>query len=161
MVHCSQVSEELSLSRDDEDDAKVKAMEFFCPPASEVRHCIMLFMLYLLLAWVSCYFSLWQVWVKVSEIREEGGGAFKVACSMKVRHVLCTSRYSFLQLHIYKQELMQTRCISYVTWRTVNHKASGYSLQQYSKLMCFSWQSEIPTLHCPAHSFTQGQFAAV
>ena len=48
MVHCSQVSDELSLSRDDEDDAKVKAMEFFCPPASEVRHCIMLAILHLL-----------------------------------------------------------------------------------------------------------------
>ena len=37
MVHCSQVSDELSLSREDEDDSKVKAMEFFCPHASEVR----------------------------------------------------------------------------------------------------------------------------
>ncbi|KAL3145372.1 hypothetical protein ABBQ38_001624 [Trebouxia sp. C0009 RCD-2024] len=58
MVHCSQVSDELSLSREDEDDSKVKAMEFFCPHGSEV-------------------------WVKVTEVREEGGGAFKVACSMK------------------------------------------------------------------------------
>ena len=46
MVHCSQVSEELSLSRDDEDDSKVKAMEFFCPPASEV-----------VLHWHAFYFS--------------------------------------------------------------------------------------------------------
>ena len=38
MVHCSQVSDELSLSRDDEDDSKVKAMEFFCPQGSEVMH---------------------------------------------------------------------------------------------------------------------------
>ena len=37
MVHCSQVAEELSLSRDDEDEAKVQAMEFFCPTGSEVR----------------------------------------------------------------------------------------------------------------------------
>lgn len=52
MVHCSQVSDELSLSRDDEDDAKVKAMDFFCPPASEVKHCLMLAIPDLLFAWL-------------------------------------------------------------------------------------------------------------
>ena len=36
MVHNSQVSDELSLSREDEDDDKVKAMEYFCPPGSQV-----------------------------------------------------------------------------------------------------------------------------
>lgn len=113
MVHCSQVSEELSLSRDDEDDTKVKAMEFFCPPASEVRHCLILCVLHLLLAQRSCYFSLWQVWVKVSEIREEGGGAFKVACSMKVCYVFCISWSYRWQLHMYKQELARIRCVHY------------------------------------------------
>lgn len=54
MVHCSQVSDELSLSREDEDDAKVKAMEFFCPSASEVRRCITLATLHMLFALVSC-----------------------------------------------------------------------------------------------------------
>ncbi|KAA6427965.1 MAG: S1 RNA-binding domain containing [Trebouxia sp. A1-2] len=58
MVHSSQVADELSLTREDEDDMKVKAMEFYAPPGSEV-------------------------WVKVTEVREEGNGAFKVACSMK------------------------------------------------------------------------------
>ena len=36
MVHSSQVADELSLTREDEDDMKVKAMEFYAPPGSEV-----------------------------------------------------------------------------------------------------------------------------
>ncbi len=36
MVHSSQVADELSLTREDEDDMKVKSMEFYAPPGSEV-----------------------------------------------------------------------------------------------------------------------------
>ena len=36
MVHSSQVAEELSFSREDEDEMKVKAMEFYAPSGSEV-----------------------------------------------------------------------------------------------------------------------------
>ena len=36
MVHSSQVADELSLTREDEDDMKVKAMDFYAPPGSEV-----------------------------------------------------------------------------------------------------------------------------
>ena len=97
MVHCSQVSDELSLSRDDEDDAKVKAMEFFCPSASEVRHCKLLAILICLLGTHGTCLS-WQVWVKVTEIREEGGGAYKVACSLKVCYIICISKPSTLQV---------------------------------------------------------------
>lgn len=57
MVHNSQIAEELRFSREDEDDMKVKAMEFYASIGSEV-------------------------WVKVVEVRQESNG-FKVACSMK------------------------------------------------------------------------------
>ena len=40
MVHSSQVADELSLTREDEDDMKVKAMEFYAPPGSEVITCV-------------------------------------------------------------------------------------------------------------------------
>ena len=36
MVHSSQVADELSLTREDEDDMKAKAMEYYAPPGSEV-----------------------------------------------------------------------------------------------------------------------------
>ncbi len=36
MVHSSQVADEMSLTREDEDDMKVKTMEFYAPPGSEV-----------------------------------------------------------------------------------------------------------------------------
>lgn len=37
LVHNSQITEEMTFSRDDEDDAKVKAMDFFAPVGSQVR----------------------------------------------------------------------------------------------------------------------------
>jgi hypothetical protein len=37
LVHASQVNEQLSFSRDDEDADKVKALEFFAPPHSQVN----------------------------------------------------------------------------------------------------------------------------
>lgn len=37
LVHASQVNEQLSFSREDEDGDKVKALEFFAPPHSQVR----------------------------------------------------------------------------------------------------------------------------
>ena len=36
MVHTSQVSDEISFSREDEDDAKVKALEFYAPVGTRV-----------------------------------------------------------------------------------------------------------------------------
>ena len=36
LVHNSQVSEDIAFSREDEDEAKVKAMEFFAPVGSQV-----------------------------------------------------------------------------------------------------------------------------
>ena len=36
MVHSSQVSSDLSFSRDDEDEMKVKAMDFYATTGSEV-----------------------------------------------------------------------------------------------------------------------------
>ncbi|KAK9817647.1 hypothetical protein WJX72_000130 [[Myrmecia] bisecta] len=54
LVHNSQISDELSFSRDDDDLDKVKAMQYFAPPNS-------------------------QVFVKVSDIREDG----KISCSMR------------------------------------------------------------------------------
>ena len=36
MVHSSQVSTDLSFSREDEDDMKVKSMDFYAPAGSEV-----------------------------------------------------------------------------------------------------------------------------
>ncbi|CAL5227873.1 g10913 [Coccomyxa viridis] len=58
LVHNSQISEDVVFSREDEDDAKVAAMEYFAPKGS-------------------------QVWVKVSEVRDDGGGPPKINCSMK------------------------------------------------------------------------------
>ena len=49
LVHCTQVSDELTFSREDTDDAKVMAMEYFHPPRSDV-------------------------WVKVVEVRRDGYG---------------------------------------------------------------------------------------
>jgi ribosomal protein S1 len=37
LVHASQVNEQLSFSREDEDGDKVKALEFFAPPHSQVQ----------------------------------------------------------------------------------------------------------------------------
>ena len=42
LVHNSQISEEVSFSREDEDEAKVKAMEFFAPVGSQVTHLLQL-----------------------------------------------------------------------------------------------------------------------
>ena len=36
LVHNSQVAEDMAFSREDEDEAKVKAMEFFAPVGSQV-----------------------------------------------------------------------------------------------------------------------------
>lgn len=36
LVHASQVNEQLSFSREDEEADKVKALEFFAPPKSQV-----------------------------------------------------------------------------------------------------------------------------
>ena len=47
LVHCSQVSDELTFAREDSDDAKVMAMEYFFPRGAEV-------------------------WVKVLDVRVEG-----------------------------------------------------------------------------------------
>ena len=48
LVHCTQVSDELTFAREDSDDAKVMAMEYFFPRGAEV-------------------------WVKVLDVRVEGG----------------------------------------------------------------------------------------
>jgi len=58
LVHSSQVSNEIEIARDDEDEMKVKAMEF-----------------------VACKGE--TVWVKVVEAREEQPGRWRVGCSMK------------------------------------------------------------------------------
>ena len=42
LVHNSQVSEDIAFSREDEDEAKVKAMEFFAPVGSQVRRLLCL-----------------------------------------------------------------------------------------------------------------------
>jgi polyribonucleotide nucleotidyltransferase len=39
LVHNSQISEEIAFTREDEDDAKVKAMEYFVPVGSKVIDC--------------------------------------------------------------------------------------------------------------------------
>lgn len=36
LVHNNQISEEVTFSREDEDEAKMKAMEFFAPVGSKV-----------------------------------------------------------------------------------------------------------------------------
>ena len=60
LVHCTQVSDELTFSREDTDDAKVMAMEYFHPPRSDV-------------------------WVKVVEVRRDGyGGDARVGLSMRL-----------------------------------------------------------------------------
>jgi predicted RNA-binding protein with RPS1 domain len=67
LVHCSQISEEVHFGRDDDDDMKIKALEFFCPRGEDV-------------------------WLKITEIKDNpdhrgGGGAggtnLKIAGSMK------------------------------------------------------------------------------
>lgn len=58
MVHASQVSEQCALSRDDDDRDKVKALEFFAPCNA-------------------------QVYVKLTDIQDDGSGRLKLACSMK------------------------------------------------------------------------------
>eukprot|EP00873_Tetraselmis_striata_P025706 jgi/Tetstr1/445970/TSEL_000299.t1 len=58
LVHSTQVSADIEIARDDEDDMKVKAMEFVAAPGEEV-------------------------WVKVMEVREEQPGRFRIGCSMK------------------------------------------------------------------------------
>lgn len=57
-MHASQVSEQCTLSRDDEDSDKIKALEFFAPRNA-------------------------QVYVKLTEIQDDGSGRLKLACSMK------------------------------------------------------------------------------
>ena len=47
MVHSSQVADELSFTREDEDDMKVKAMDFYAPPGSEVITCVALLLIVL------------------------------------------------------------------------------------------------------------------
>ena len=37
LVHLSQISEEVAFAREDTDDMKQKAMEFFCPIGSKAR----------------------------------------------------------------------------------------------------------------------------
>ena len=60
LVHCTQVSDELTFSREDTDDAKVMAMEYFHPPRSDV-------------------------WVKVVEVRRDGySGHARVGLSMRL-----------------------------------------------------------------------------
>eukprot|EP00884_Botryococcus_braunii_P001360 jgi/Botrbrau1/11224/Bobra.0075s0020.1 len=58
LIHHSQVSEEVSFARDDEDDVRVKALDFYLPRGS-------------------------QVWVKVLEVREDPNGNLKINCSAK------------------------------------------------------------------------------
>lgn len=90
MVHSSQVSNELSLSREDDDDMKVKAMDWVAPAGSQVRpslQCCWIICLALMEWWLSVVIPskcVPQVWIKVTEIKEEGNGSFKLACSMKV-----------------------------------------------------------------------------
>ena len=40
LVHNSQISEDVVFSREDEDDAKVTAMEYFVPKGSQVMQCL-------------------------------------------------------------------------------------------------------------------------
>ena len=60
LVHCANVSDELTFQRDDSDDAKVMAMEYFHPKDTEI-------------------------YVKVTEVRRDGySGQVKVGLSMKL-----------------------------------------------------------------------------
>jgi len=59
LVHASQVNKDCTLTRDDDDEARVKSLEYFAP-----RHS--------------------QVMVKVTEVMDGGGGRIKVGCSMSV-----------------------------------------------------------------------------
>lgn len=85
MVHSSQVSADISFSREDEDEMKVKTMDFYASPGSDVINQTNGAAIAPSgkLRRVHCHV---QVWVKVTEIREEGNGNFKLACSMKVCH---------------------------------------------------------------------------
>jgi len=58
LVHCSQVSEDIELAREDEDEMKVKALEFVARKGE-------------------------TVWVKVVEVKEEPGAKPRIGCSMK------------------------------------------------------------------------------
>lgn len=61
LVHQTQVSDEIQFSREDEDQLKIKALEYMCPPGEEV-------------------------WVKVVEVNEDPSvpGSFRLHGSMKV-----------------------------------------------------------------------------
>ena len=61
LVHCTHVGEELTFRREDSDDAKVMAMEYFHPKDA-------------------------SVWVKVIDVQRDGytGGNVKIALSMKL-----------------------------------------------------------------------------
>lgn len=37
LVHTTQISEDLNLGRDDEDDDKIAALEYFCPRGAQAR----------------------------------------------------------------------------------------------------------------------------
>lgn len=92
MVHSSQVSADITFSREDEDDMKGKTMDFYASPGSEVGMQVHHDQLYRVIFLPDCHacavshaiYPL-QIWVKVIDIREEGNGNFKLACSMKVR----------------------------------------------------------------------------
>ncbi|GAB4812977.1 hypothetical protein N2152v2_000023 [Parachlorella kessleri] len=58
LVHHSQISDEIHFGRDDDDETKVKALEFFLPQGE-------------------------KVWVKVTEVRQEEGRDARVGCSMR------------------------------------------------------------------------------
>ncbi|PRW33884.1 S1 RNA binding domain-containing isoform B [Chlorella sorokiniana] len=58
LIHSSQIDEGVHFGREDDDESKVKAMEFFCPRGE-------------------------QVWVKILEVRQEGPGNFKIAASRR------------------------------------------------------------------------------
>lgn len=57
LVHSSQVAEELRFGRDEDDEMKVKALEFYCPRGE-------------------------TVWVKVLDVRHDGRDV-KIGCSMR------------------------------------------------------------------------------
>jgi predicted RNA-binding protein with RPS1 domain len=59
LVHHSHVAEDLRLGREDEDDMKLKSIEYFAPPGEDV-------------------------WVKVIDVAKDDRGSWRVSCSMKV-----------------------------------------------------------------------------
>ncbi len=110
MVHASQVNEQCVLSRDDEDADKVKALEFFAPHRSQVRSGLARSCLYQGCKAVACRYIVQlpgamrrstvqsktkldlevvpygraQVFIKVLEVTDDGGGRIKVGASMRV-----------------------------------------------------------------------------